>query len=1292
MFVAARPLAVGLGSATLAWLFLLPCFALGYTDDARLARRYGELPLSFEENRGQAAAGVRFAANVNGYSIGIKENGMVLLLPASEGQPARSVAVKLVGANPAARVLGLDPLPGRANYLVGSDSSAWLTNIPTFARVKIAGAYPGIDVVFYGNRGSIEYDLVVAPGANLKRVRLGFEGLDELKRQTNGDLLLRAGDHRLLMKQPLVYQESQGTRQLIASKYKLSAAARDERVAGFEVGTYDRRRPLIVDPTLIYSTYVDAGAALAVDSSGNAYVVGTSVVRKLNPDGTAVLYETHFPSAPVLGAAVDAGGNLWIVGQSYTSPPCGFYGRSFVSRLDASGSSFTFSTCLNMSNYSSANAVAVDAAGNGYVVGSSSGGIPVVNAFQPQLNGNTNAFVTKFSPSGEILYSTYLGGSVDEAYAVAVDRAGCAYVAGKTNSSSFPVANAFWPQPIAAGESVFLTKFNPSGSALVYSTYFVPIQYSYFLGLAVDSADNVYLAGRASSADLPLKNAMQAWPGAPTGFVSKFTPDGQQLVYSTYIKGTQSVKALALDSQGQAHIAGRTTATDLPVKNPLQAARAGSVAHQDAFITVLKPDGSDFVYSTYLGGSLDESVSGIAVDANGNAYIAGSSSSYDFPLANPLPGFSSGAFITKISTQDLLWAYTLSPPAALAGSSAFELTVKGTRFDSGSVVYWNGSARPTRFVSESQLVATIAAADIAAVGEVQVSVRGGGPGPASNSIRFAVVPASGCTYVFFDPLLPPGASGINLRLPGGGATRDLSVRAPAGCPWTATTDVTWLTIPSGASGTGDGVVHVVAAANTDETRTVPPIRWGSVIVGGQSLSYFQYYLPILTSITPSAAVAGSGDFTLVVHGNNLRAPTFKEWPTGSYVQWNNSVPLKTIWVSWNEVLAVVPAANVLSEGTASVRVVDYESGEVSDAVTFSILPPGSCAYLLSPVAANVGAAAGLGATAASAASGCAWSVTNNESWISIIGSNSGVGNGVVYFTFAENTGTTNRIGTLEIAGQRYLLQQLGSSQRYIVPVAVVSEGGIVNGASFAANQPLAAGSIASLFGTFEFIYGYVRPSTNPLPTEWFGTSVIITSAAGTFQVPLLYASESQINFQVPWELAGQSGGALAVHFEYMSRGSSMGNSLSNAELMPLTNVAPGIFSLNSQGTGMGAVLISNTTDLAQPPDSVSGRVSRPANHGDYISIYCTGLGPLTTAPPPSGTMTPLTPLFPISSPATVSIGGVTATPTFAGLAPNFAGLYQADVQVPASVTPGDAVSVFITVAGVTSNAVTIAVR
>ena len=664
---------------------------------------YGQLPLAFEPNVGQTTAQANFLTQGNGYTLLLNADQATLGLQQSKANISSSpgspppvvntevLTTRLVGANPAASGTALDQLPGVSNYLIGSNPANWHTNIPNYGQVEYQNVYPGIDQIYYGNQGGeLEYDLVVNPGAHVGTIRLAITGAPSMTLDASGDLVLHTAGGDVLEEAPVVYQQVNGARQTVAGRYVLQGNGQ----VGFAVAAYNASLPLTIDPVLVYSTYLGGtgsnfGQAIAVDAAGNAYVTGATqapnfptvgpvqgslkggqnvFVSKLNAQGTALVYSTYLGGNSYdegYGIAVDAAGNAYVTGYTGSTnfPTANAFQETlkatdnvFVTKLNAQGNALVYSTYLGGSTDDYGHSIAVDSAGNAYVTGyTGSTNFPTANALQGALKGSENTFVTKLDAQGSALvYSTYLGGSgADYGVSIAVDAAGDASVTGATTSTNFPTANAL-QTTLKGTQNAFVSKLNAQGSALVYSTYLGGSSHDAGQGIAVDAAGNAYVTGFADSTNFPTANAWQpTLKGFQNAFVTKLNPQGSALVYSTYLGGEDdSGFGIAVDTAGDAYVAGATESPNFPTVNALQGTLKGP---QNAFVTMLNAQGSALVYSTYLGGSSDDLGAGIAVDAAGNAYVAGYTDSTNFPTANAFQGTlkgTSNAFVAKIVTRD----------------------------------------------------------------------------------------------------------------------------------------------------------------------------------------------------------------------------------------------------------------------------------------------------------------------------------------------------------------------------------------------------------------------------------------------------------------------------------------------------------------------------------------------------------------------------------------------------------------------------------------------------------------
>ena len=596
--------------------------------------------------------------------------------------------------------MALDELPWKSNYLTGGNASEWRTNVPNFRRVKYEQVYPGIDLIYYGEDGSIEYDFTVAPHRLPQSIVMQYAGASDLKIDDAGDLILSAGTGQIRQRRPVAYQEMGGVKRLVECSYRRVGA----RGIGFSLGPYDRTRPLTIDPVLVYSTYYGSNGndnntlgdgGIAVDAQGNAYVVGTECpdnhcrpyLLKLDPDGTP-LYITHLGAEDGYGTgvAVDGAGSAYITGYSsgrivtvnpVQPAPRGSY-DAFITKIDPSGAAIVYSTLLGGSGSDQSYGIALDSAGNAFVAGrTNSSDFPTVNPYQPEHQPNqqsNDAFIAEINAAGTgYVYATYLGGGGDDnAFAIAVDSSGSAYVAGTTRSADFPVTQTALQTTLKFGDA-FLTKLTSGGSALAYSTYIGGDDIDFALGLTIDAAGNAYVTGNTISHNFPTVNAAQPVHGGgmadEDGFLCKVNTDGTALIYSTYIGGsnTEGSKGVAVDSSGNAYITGNTSSLNFPRVNSTQPPRTNR--NPDAFAAQYGPSG-DLLFTSYFGGvnEVDDGEA-IAVDDSGNVFITGVTSADDFPVAHQFQtykGFGTvpfDAYITKLRFTPACAPVNLGPAA-----------------------------------------------------------------------------------------------------------------------------------------------------------------------------------------------------------------------------------------------------------------------------------------------------------------------------------------------------------------------------------------------------------------------------------------------------------------------------------------------------------------------------------------------------------------------------------------------------------------------------------------------------
>jgi hypothetical protein len=723
--------------------------------EAATAPAFGRLPLSFVPNAGQTDPAVRFQVRSSVGTLFFTPGGVVLSLPTPVQAPGRGaqravpggaldlntgkptgqhrdtstvppapptvLRLRFEGANPAPEVAGAERLSGIVNYFIGNDPAKWRTNLPTYAGVVYRELYPRIDLHYDGTEGTLKGTYIVAPGADPGRIRWRYDGAMNVHvDEGTGDLLIQlpagagaGGEGRTLTERsPVAWQSIDGQRVSVSVRYVIGS----DGSIGFAVGDYDPAHPLTLDPTLIYSTFLggsdlDDGYSIAVDSAGQAYVVGRTLstdfptttltldgtfnsgydvfVTKLNATGDTLLYGTYLggsSSDESSDIAVDSAGNAYVTGYTRSSDfptPNALYGTLngvsdiFVAKLNAAGNALLYSTYLGGSDWEYSYGIAVDGTGNAYVAGSTgSDDFSIENALYGTLKGGSDATVTKLNAAGNALvYSTYLGGgSADAGYGgIAVDRAGNAYVTGYTTSTDFPTSTLMLYGTFSGGSDAFVTKLNEYGSALIYSTYLGGSSSERGLAIAVDGAGNVYITGYTQSGDFPKESPLDAvLGGTQDAFVTKINAAGSAVLYSTYLGGSgrDTGEGITVESNNT-YLTGSTESDDFATASPLDDTLNGTA---DAFVAKLNEAGSALLYSSYLGGSDDDGGYSIAVDSAGDAYVTGWTESTDFPTQNPLQAGKAGpincdpydlscvdAFVTKTDLGEGIpnWAFLL---------------------------------------------------------------------------------------------------------------------------------------------------------------------------------------------------------------------------------------------------------------------------------------------------------------------------------------------------------------------------------------------------------------------------------------------------------------------------------------------------------------------------------------------------------------------------------------------------------------------------------------------------------
>jgi len=634
------------------------------------------LPLAFEPNRGQADANVRFLARGSSYAILLESNRTVLVIPRGNNSHERAqdqpspVTLELLNSDRQAASEGLNVLPGKSNYFVGNRRTKWISGIPQYGQVKFRSVYPGIDLVYYGGESGLEYDFLLSVGADPRDVVFRVTGADKVELDESGNLSLRVAGGQIRLRRPTIYQEVRGVRTEVSGQFVLRGT--DE--VRLSIGDYDHSRALVVDPVLSYSTLIGANnntqvQGVAVDSAGEIFITGTT-------------FAANYPVVKPFQSTNKGTTNV------------------FVTKLNAAGNTILYSTYIGSSGFDTGRAIAVDSSGSAYLTGNiGAADFPTTpGAFMTTCPSICNTpFVSKFLSDGSLAFSTFMGGSNVAAWAIAVDSSGSAYVTGSAASNDLPMVSPFQTTP-AGG---FVQKLNPVGSGLEYSTY-LGGGGDWGQGITIDTSGSAYVVGNTSAINFPLKNPIQSsLVGGPNGFITKFSPDGASLIFSTYLGGSSPyffsyagdfATGVAVDHLGNVHVVGTSSSCEFPLTlNAWSTECVNGGYTQKVFVTTLSPAGTQMLFSTFLENGFS---TGIAVDTKGSTYVTGIATSDNFPLVhaierNQRPGtsapFGSNSFVTELDLSGkILFSTYLGQTGGGAQTAGIAVDGKGAIYVAGA--------------------------------------------------------------------------------------------------------------------------------------------------------------------------------------------------------------------------------------------------------------------------------------------------------------------------------------------------------------------------------------------------------------------------------------------------------------------------------------------------------------------------------------------------------------------------------------------------------------------------------
>lgn len=1078
-------------------------FAASVPDKDTVRQSLARIPLSFERNAGQSAdQSAGWVARGNGYSVAIGATGATVILPAAN---AARVDMRFLDAHRQAAGRPMEPLPGKTSYMIGSDPKRWIRDLDTYGRIEYRNVYDGIDVAWYGNQGQMEYDFTVRPGADPSRIRMRVQGALHVALTPQGDVDIQTASGSLHLRLPLIYQESGGARRSVAGRYVLESA---DTIA-FALSPYDQTRPLVIDPTLVYGSYLTGGfdvAAITTDTTGNIYLAGTAnpglptlkpvqsadintgsncFVMKLNPSATTLLYATYVGGSTeysqIHGIAVTSSGELVATGTTgaadfpLLNPSWSTFdtvnGQSAILfKLKPAGNAFVFSTFMSsVLNY----AVTVDASGNAYVVGDTyATGVPTPGAWQTTYGGGFNdAFVAKLTSAGALKYFTFLGGSgYDQGTSIAIDSQGYAYVAGYTDSASFPNSPPGAHTTNAGGYDAFVAKISPTGTGVPWLTFFGGSGDETLPTLVRDATSGIlYIAGTTASTDLPTTTGViqPSANGPQQGFIASVNPNGLSFGFATYLGGRKvdGINGIAEPAAGELAVAGTSSSFNLTLLNAIQPAFVGN--------------GYSYFKSTNSGAAWTASDTGLPNQILATSAAPSGNTLLALSLFGPFSVFrstDSGTEWTQSALGHTRWYY-LNPPQFVWGLSSPQTVYAYLPYSGGpspnDFVYqstdggvtWTALSNPP--IASGDYLEGVAVSPTDANTITEVYYSGSVYQSTDGGTTFSALPtlqqSSPCGPAWDAPVTgsPDGSiyigtySGICKSTNNGESWSVLSasngfaypVLAIAVSPSTPSTvytmgysgaiytstngGTTW----SPAVSSGGATLKLLAVAPSN-AQTVYAAGSSGVFVstnGGSSWTPAAALPFPVTAITvndthPNIVYAGGLSATdgfaakLNTSGTGLTWSTFYSGASGADPVAVVPAGSGDIWIAGSATAAIPISAN------AAESVYDPAAGsgflarmsDTTAACAYSINPTSVVAYGTETVNFSI-----------TAPSGCAWTaVPSDSSWIELQTGSSGTASGVITAALASNGTSATRAGSVAVGGQTYAISQAAASCTY----------------------------------------------------------------------------------------------------------------------------------------------------------------------------------------------------------------------------------------------------------------------